>query len=113
MKEKNRKSIIIFSIIFLVVGLGSGYILGSNISKNKIPSGFDNMNGAENFGRLNLSDSVKTNITNFFESSPSNSEVSSYCQENPSYCIYYCSEIDSGNDICDKFGGAMNQIGER
>ena len=96
MKEKNLKTVVIFSAIFLILGLGAGYFIGNHSGSGQkfSPSGYA-------FNGFNQIDNqTKVSILNFFDSNPSQNSVDSYCKDNPEYCMYYCREINSISGFC-------------
>lgn len=107
----NKKIIIIFVISLILIGIAD-YFIFKNVTRNNFREGnpnFPPMNGNFNASdrRGNFSqnqtppdEETKNQITSFFGNSPSSSEIEDYCSKNPSYCMYYCREINSDNDFC-------------
>ncbi len=83
----------------LIIGIIIGLIIGGTIgyfSHNLISKSTPKMNGKE----FEIDNQTKSEIMSFFNSSPSDSEVESYCQENRKNCVYYCTEINEEHEIC-------------
>ncbi|HTY44104.1 MAG TPA: hypothetical protein VMC80_02580 [Patescibacteria group bacterium] len=90
-KEKREKSkifvVLIFSIVFFIAGGVAGYFIASH---HAFPRG--------NFP--NIGDATKSEITAFFDSNPSQDQVTSYCQQNMAYCFYYCRQVNPNYQYC-------------
>ena len=88
----NINQIIVFSLIFLIIGGVAGYFIGLKQSQDNpnIPGG--------NFQEID--EQTKTEINYFFENTQSIDEVNSYCKENPMYCMEYCKNINPDNEFC-------------
>lgn len=101
-EKKRLKWIIISASFFVAIILVAGYFyfhLQLN-SRNHRPNGFPGGNFSQ--GENPFTEQTKNEITSFFESSPSSSEIEDYCNENSMYCFYYCREINSDNDFCNQ-----------
>ena len=100
MVDKNSPlgKIITFSIIFFIIGGVAGYLIGDKSSKSNLKQG--DMTFPNNGPQIN--ESVKAEITSFFESTSDTDEVNNYCQENPMYCMEYCRNINPSDDICEE-----------
>jgi hypothetical protein len=96
-KNKGISRIIIFSLIFLVVGGIAGYSLGVNIHSNAFKENPDFLNNAPQ-----LNESVKAEINSFFQSTTDVDEINTYCQSNPMYCMEYCRTINPSFEVCNK-----------
>lgn len=108
--------IIIAIIIILIVG-GIGIAIYFSVDTNKFPFGKENNGNGQrgdfnpenmerppgNFtpGEFQIDESVKEEIILFFDSSPSEEEIETYCKKNRMYCMYYCMEIDPENNYCE------------
>jgi hypothetical protein len=100
-KDNKIMLVIVFSIVFFIAGGVAGYFIGHHAFPRN------------NFS--NLSDSAKAEITTFFENSPSSDQITAYCQQNPSYCIYYCRQ-NPNFEYCSQLnlspqGGMPSQTG--
>jgi len=95
MKKKkgiNTKKVIIISAISLIVviiGVSAYFIFGHSIRREFRGGNFQPPN-----------ETTKNEITSFFGSSPSSSEIEDYCRNNSMYCFYYCKEINPSSEIC-------------
>ncbi len=101
-KEKNnpKKTIIISAVLIVIVlGVSAYFIFGHSTKRN---FGGENSPNKENRGRnfQPPNETTKSEITSFFESSPSYSEAKDYCKNNPGYCMYYCQNMNPSNEIC-------------
>jgi hypothetical protein len=90
--------IILFSVIFLIVGGVGGYFIGAHSSNGN--NNFRYGNGNFSNGNFQLNDTVIAEITSFFDNSPTTVEVNDYCQNNPRYCMEYCRTINPSSEIC-------------
>lgn len=90
--------IILFSVIFLIVGGVGGYFIGVHSSNDN--NNFRYGNGNFSNGNFQLNDTVIAEITSFFDNSPTTVEVNDYCQNNPRYCMEYCRTINPSSEIC-------------
>ena len=95
---KTVGKIIIFSVIFLIVGGIAGYLIGEHSSKNY--NNFRGGNGNFTNGNFQLNDSVKSEISSFFNSTRDTGEIDTYCKNNPRYCMEYCRVINPSDNIC-------------
>jgi hypothetical protein len=100
MKNENKAlgKIIVFSVIFLLVGGIGGYFIGEHSSKS--PGNFRGGNGNFSNSNFQLNDSVKSEISSFFNSTRDTAEINTYCQNNPRYCMEYCRTINPSDEIC-------------
>jgi uncharacterized protein (UPF0333 family) len=90
--------IILFSVIFLIVGGVGGYFIGAHSSNGN--NNFRYGNGNFSNGNFQLNESVRAEITSFFDNAQNAGEISNYCQANPRYCMEYCRIINPSNEIC-------------
>lgn len=111
-KKKRNKILIIVGICVVVVAVGLFFILKDN-SKNKFDKNFpggempgDFQGGPGGMHMQNLTDDEISEVEDFFNSSPDDSEIESYCQENMNYCMYYCME-NSESDYCESLMPSM------
>jgi len=82
MKEKGNNK-----ITFLVIGILAGLILGG-LGGYFISNHFHRNNfSGRNF---QLDQNMINNINSFFNGSPTQEQITSYCQQNMSSCFYYC-----------------------
>jgi len=98
-----KKKIIIISMVCLLVLAASGFFIFENVTKRNFRGrnfdpGFNSSERGGNFSPIN--ETTKTEITSFFENSPSSSDIDAYCKNNPGYCMYYCRQINSSSDYC-------------
>jgi hypothetical protein len=112
--EKLTKGILIGLISGLILGVLAGYLLHNTINRNgnnPFPQ------GRENF---QIDEKTKNEITSFFQSTSDINQINSYCQQNRTYCFYYCRSINPNDQICQQiinssqFGGRngiSNQAG--
>jgi hypothetical protein len=107
MSDKNKSigKTIAFSLIFLIIGGVAGYFIGENSSKGNFKQG--DMIFPNNGPKMN--DSVKAEITSFFESTSDTEEINNYCQENPMYCMEYCRNINPSDDICEELNANLRE----
>lgn len=93
MKNENKaiNKIILFSVIFLIVGGVAGYFIGEHFARPH----FSAING-----NFQINDTVKAEITSFFGSGPTTEQLNSYCQSNPRYCMEYCRSINPSDELC-------------
>jgi hypothetical protein len=115
MNTKNNKinKIIIFSLIFLIIGGIAGYFIGAasfknNFNREGLPDFSNNMPN----NNFQMNDSVKAEIESFFNSTSDITEINAYCKENPMYCMEYCRTINPSNEACSQldfgdFGGEI------
>lgn len=96
-KKKNNQKIIIISIVCVV--LVSILIYFTFINSNKDFRKFNFNDGR--MGGPQLTSEIESEITSFFESSPSDLEIENYCLENPMYCGYYCRNSEA--EFCENF----------
>jgi len=101
-KNNHKKIIIIFVVLIIIIsGVSAYFIFGHSTRRNFRGENFPNEeNGGRNFQSLN--ESTKNEITSFFESSPSSSEVEYYCDKNKEYCFYYCADMNEDNEFCEE-----------
>lgn len=105
-KKRSTKKIIAVSAVCLVsFGIIAYFIFTNVVGKNPGPhpnggNGFPMNNSEMRGGFQPLDDTTKNQITSFFESSPSSSEVETYCNENRNYCFYYCMDMKGSNEFC-------------
>ena len=108
-QPKNKtKKIIIISLISLAIIFALGFFVYDNFIRKDFRHGF-NFPGNYTSGRrgnYTLDETTQTQITSFFQSSPSSSEVQDYCNQNPMYCGYYCRNINPEDSACTE----INQI---
>jgi hypothetical protein len=95
-KGKPIIRIIIFSVIFLLIGGIAGYFIGQKTARGNFKGGETNF--PNNNFRLN--ESVKTEIESFFQGTTSIEEINIYCQKNPMYCMEYCKTINPSSEVC-------------
>lgn len=97
-KGKVINKIILFSLIFLIVVGVAGYFIGEHSYKGK--GNF--IRGSANFtnGNFQMNDTVKTEISSFFDNTQDTEQISAYCQNNPGYCIEYCRNINPSSEVC-------------
>ncbi len=81
-------------IIGLLIGGGIGYFSYGLIHKQNP----DFVRGTD----FQMDEETKNRVTSFFDANPSDSEIETYCQENPMDCRYYCMEVNSNSNICDE-----------
>jgi hypothetical protein len=106
-KKENKKSksliIGISAIIVLGIIFGVIYFTGvlnpkeNNFGRNS-PNG--NFQGNPNSGSMELNKSQISDVTSFFNNSPTSEEVQTYCEENRVSCFYYCAKINSEDELC-------------
>ncbi len=88
-------------ITWLIVGIIIGLIIGGVVGYfclNKI-----NNPGRGNFaklGEVQLTDEEKAELTSTFENNQT--DIISYCQQNPMNCQYYCRTINPENVMCNQ-----------
>lgn len=107
-KKNKTKKIIVISIISFLIIAAAGFFVYDNFIKKDFRHGF-NFTGNYTSGRrgnYTLSETTQNQITSFFQSSPSSSEVQDYCSQNPMYCGYYCRKINPNDNACTE----VNQI---
>jgi hypothetical protein len=90
--------VILFSVIFLIVGGVAGYFIGAHSSNYNNDLGYGDGNFSN--GNFQLNDTVREEINSFFDNSPTTVEVNAYCQNNPRYCMEYCRTINPSSEIC-------------
>jgi len=90
--EKKLTNLFLGLFVGIVVGVILGFFIFGSGSKHQEFR-------QENFGNNNFNID-ENEIINFFDSSPSDTEIESYCQENPVSCMYYCREIKPELEIC-------------
>jgi hypothetical protein len=108
-KKSARKIIIISAICIIVLGVAA-YFISENFMKRNFRGNSHFPDGRENFGFPNdserkggfpsINETTKKEITSFFETSPSSSEVEDYCNKNKEYCFYYCINTKGDNEFC-------------
>lgn len=98
-KSKFVTKIIIFSLIFFIIGGITGYVIGDKPSgpTGNFAEGKGNSNFPDNF---QINDTVKSEISSFFDSTEDTEEINNYCQANPMYCMEYCKSINPYDEIC-------------
>jgi len=107
-KKKFNKKIIIISLACLILISVSVYFIFVQPDKN-----FREFNSNDSrMGNPQLTPEIESEITSFFESSPSDLEIENYCSENPMYCGYYCQNSDA--EFCEtiKQQGMPNETRE-
>ena len=92
--KKNTTSLIFGISIGIIIGIILGYLIFGLGDKQQ---DFKNNFGGDNF---NLDELEISNVQNFFESSPTDSEIEIYCSENIDSCMYYCMK-NSESNYCD------------
>lgn len=97
-KSSSLGKIIVFSVIFLLVGGIAGYFIGKNSSQPD----FREFGGNP---QMNMNDSVKSEIASFFEGTQDSEEISAYCEANPVYCMEYCRTINPDDMRCETLIG--------
>jgi hypothetical protein len=100
MKDGNKAigKVILFSVIFLIVGGVAGYFIGEHSSRSN--GNFTRGGGNFSYGNFQINETTRAEITSFFDNSPSADEISNYCQNNPRYCMEYCRVINPSDQIC-------------
>jgi hypothetical protein len=91
---KNNGLFIVGIIIGIVAGLLIGCAGGYFYAHKQVRSDFGK------FNNFQLNDEQKTEANSFFESHTNQTELDSYCKQNPSGCIYYCKDVNPDNEIC-------------
>ncbi len=102
MKEEKPNKKMEKNISKLVVGLVIGILLGliiGGVASYFIFNGHRSFPRGNNF-QLNLSESQISDVTSFFNSSHSSTEITSYCEQNSIDCIYYCRNINQNEEVC-------------
>jgi hypothetical protein len=106
-ENKAIKKIILFSVIFLIVGGVAGYFIGENSAK----ANFRGRNANFPNSNFQINDTVKAEIISFFDNTQDAGQISTYCKNNPRYCIEYCRNINPSNEVCNtlniSFGGGV------
>ena len=106
--QKRNKKIIVVSVICLILISVSIYFIFFNHNQN-----FKEFNSNDGrMGNSSITPEIENEITSFFESSPSDQEIETYCSENPMYCGYYCQNSDA--EFCEtiKLEGIPNETRE-
>jgi hypothetical protein len=114
MSDKNKVigKIIVFSVIFLIIGGVGGYLIGEHSSKGYANlANFRGENANFSGSNFQINNTVRAEITSFFDSTQDNETVNSYCQNNPGYCMEYCRTINPSDIRCEElianFRGGM------
>jgi len=89
--KKGIMILIIVIVVLIIAGGVFGYLYFTGAFNNH--SRFQNRNF-----QLNQSEIDKTNA--FFDSSPSESDVTSFCNEYRADCFYYCRTVNPQSSIC-------------
>jgi hypothetical protein len=101
-KEGNpKKTIVILTICLgiVIIGTAAYFIYEHSIKRGFRGGNFpDRAEGERNFQPPN--ETIQQEITSFFESSPSASEIEDYCGTNGMYCMYYCRNMNPNSKIC-------------
>jgi hypothetical protein len=107
-KNKDIGKIIIFSLIFFIIGGIAGYFIGG-MGGNAVKGEGSFREGGPNFpnGNFQINDSVKSEITSFFESTSNTEEINNYCQNNLRYCMEYCRNINPSHEICNELNASF------
>ena len=88
--KKEVSYLIVGIIIGLVIGGSATYLILNNFRNHSFAKG----------GNFNLDENTKNQITSFFESSPSQTQLDDYCNQNRMYCIYYCRQVNPSSELC-------------
>jgi hypothetical protein len=106
-KNSSVSKIIVFSVIFFIIGGVGGYLIGEHSSKSNFRG--ENFNFSNDNFQIN--ESVKSEITSFFDNTQDSEEIDAYCKNNPSYCMEYCRTINPSDIRCEEltanFRGGM------
>lgn len=91
--------IILFSVIFLIVGGVIGYFIGHHSSYNgNFRSGAPN--SYYNNSNFQINETTQADIKSFFDNTQDSQAITAYCQNNPRYCMYYCRTINPSDSRC-------------
>jgi hypothetical protein len=103
MKEKTdvRKIIFVSLICIVLISVSVYFIFIKNDKKNFGEFNPNNPND-DREGNFSITPETENEITSFFQNSPSDSEIETYCQQNPMYCQYYCMK-NTDAEFCSEF----------
>jgi hypothetical protein len=104
-KEKKIKPVIIILSVIVFVGIIFGVLYFTRVFNNhgRFPGNFQPgqmPNGSR--GNFQLNESQISEVTSFFNSNPSSTEVETYCNNNRNSCFYYCKTINSNSEFCNQ-----------
>ena len=103
---KNQKNLLIGLFVVLVIAnIFFAYLIFFNHPKY----GRGNFEGSMPMN-MELADDEVQSIISFFQSTTDSNEIESYCQSNRMYCMYYCINFDSGNEICNQMQNFRQQF---
>ncbi|MCK9568150.1 hypothetical protein M0R72_04325 [Candidatus Pacearchaeota archaeon] len=83
--KRNNKIIIVSVVCFVLISISTYFIF---FKQERNLEEFRSNDGR--MGDSQLTPEIENEITSFFESSPSDLEIETYCSENLMYCRYYC-----------------------
>jgi hypothetical protein len=86
-------------VIGLVIGISASYFYLNNIHPNNFPRG----------GNFQIDEKTKNEITYFFNNTNDINQIEDYCNQNRSYCFYYCRDINPNHEICNEIQTPMNR----
>ncbi|MFA5173599.1 MAG: hypothetical protein WC438_00270 [Candidatus Pacearchaeota archaeon] len=95
---KNKIGIILIVIIIAVSLVGGYFLINNKHNRTDFPGIQNNEFDKKGFNQT-FNEDTKSEIISFFENNEAES-IKDYCNKNPPYCMYYCREIDSSNEIC-------------
>jgi hypothetical protein len=100
--KKRIKWILMGISLILAVGFLVGYLYyhSSFHNRGQFPGENFPPNGFNGTKEINLSESQINEISSFFDSNPSTSDMENYCIDNRGYCFYYCRNINPNSDVC-------------
>jgi|GEM_PF-2277783 len=107
-KKISKKAVIIVAVCLIAVIGAVSYFIFGNLSKLGFKdNGFNASDRGGNFQPNPITEEIKNEITSFFESFPSSSEIEEYCNTNINYCMYYCMDINKTAEICSELNQTM------
>jgi hypothetical protein len=107
MNNKNNpiSKVILFSVIFLIIGGVAGYFIGTNNNSKNFNN--INLNGPNGDFPQQFDEETISEITSFFNSTQDSQEIKDYCQSNLMYCMEYCRNINPSHEVCNELNASF------
>ena len=99
MKKPMVLIIVIVIVVLVVIGAVVGYLYfsGKFNGHARFPGRGGQFNASRN---IQLNQSQIDEVTSFFNSNPTQQQITDYCNTNRMNCFYYCMNIDKTNSYC-------------
>ena len=99
-----NKLIIAIIIILVIGGIGVAVYFATDIEEHEDDYSVE-IEGRE---MKELTEEQILEVQEFFDLNPNNGKIESYCQENRTYCGYYCTQINPNHEYCENMASQRN-----